>query len=69
MRQRVDTVKPDVHVRRFAEAALARPLTDGNVVDVVTRAAERLQIKAYEPHWRIREAAPSGALPHASAPA
>jgi len=28
MRQGVDTVKPDVHVRRFAEAAVGRKLND-----------------------------------------
>jgi hypothetical protein len=38
MRQGVDTVKPDVHVRRFAEAAVGRPLSDAEVVEVVTRA-------------------------------
>jgi hypothetical protein len=56
MRQGVDTVKPDVHVRRFAEAAVGRRLGDGDVVDVVTEAARRLGIKAYELDWRIWEA-------------
>lgn len=57
MRQGVDTVKPDVHVRRFAEAAVGRPLGDGDVIDVVTRAARALDLKAYELDWRIWEAA------------
>lgn len=39
MRLGVDTVKPDVHVRRFAEEAVGRPLGDEDVVEVVTRAA------------------------------
>jgi hypothetical protein len=57
MRQGVDTVKPDVHVWRFAEAAVGRPLDDEkDVVEVVTRAAETLGIKAYELDWRIWEA-------------
>lgn len=37
MRQGVDTVKPDVHVRRFAENAVGRGLTDQDVVDVVVK--------------------------------
>lgn len=63
MRQGVDTVKPDVHVRRFAEAAVGRSLNDSDVVDVVSRAARKLRIKAYELDWRIWEASRAGALP------
>jgi hypothetical protein len=62
MRQGVDTVKPDVHVRRFAEAALGRRLNDWDVVDVVTRAASRLGLSATELDWRIWEASRVGAL-------
>jgi hypothetical protein len=39
MRQGVETVKTDVHVRRFAERAVGRALNDQDVVEVVTRAA------------------------------
>jgi len=56
MRQGVDTVKPDVHVRRFAEAAVGRPLSDEDVVEVVTKAAHQLGKKAYELDWAIWEA-------------
>jgi hypothetical protein len=56
MRQGVDTVKPDVHVRRFAESAVGRPLSDGDVIEVVTKAAQGLGLKAYELDWRIWEA-------------
>ena len=56
MRQGVDTVKPDVHVRRFAESAVGRPLGDPEVIEVVSRAAKRLGIKAYELDLRIWEA-------------
>ena len=56
MRQGVDTVKPDVHVRRFAEAAVGRALSDADLVEVVTRAARELGIKACELDWRIWEA-------------
>jgi hypothetical protein len=63
MRQGVDTVKPDVHVRRFAEAAVGRPLSDADLVEVVTRAARALEIDAHQLDWRIWEAARSGASP------
>jgi hypothetical protein len=69
MRQGVDTVKPDVHVRKFVEAAVGRALTDGDVIEVVTKAATRLEIKAYELDWRIWEASRGGALPYPVAPA
>jgi hypothetical protein len=64
MRQGVDTVKPDVHVRRFAEDAFGRQLSDDEVVEVVTRAARLLNIKAYEFDWRIWEASRGGSPPH-----
>jgi hypothetical protein len=55
MRQGVDTVKPDVHVRRFAERAVGRALTDTEVVEVVTKAAHQIGLKAYELDWAIWE--------------
>jgi hypothetical protein len=61
-------VKPDVHVRKFAEAAVGRPLSDADVVDVVTRASRALGIKAYELDWRIWEASRGGTLPSPAAP-
>ena len=57
MRQGVDTVKPDVHVYRFAEGTLGWPLSDSEVVSLVTRAADTLGIPARELDWRIWEAA------------
>ncbi len=60
MRQGVNTVKPDVHVHRFAAAAVGRPLTDREVVEVVTQAAQRIGLNAYELDWRIWEAARGG---------
>jgi hypothetical protein len=53
MRQGIETVKPDVH--RFAETALDRKLNDGEVVEVVSRAAVVLGVKAYELDWSIWE--------------
>ena len=62
MRQGVDTVKPDVHVRRFAERPVGRPLSDTEFVEVVTAAAHRLGKKAYELDWAIWEASRAGGL-------
>jgi hypothetical protein len=68
MRQGVDTVKPDVHVRRFAEAAVGRKLNDHDVIELTTRAAGSIGIKAFELDWRIWEASRGGALPYPAAP-
>jgi hypothetical protein len=53
MRQGVETVKPDVHVRRFVEAALGRPLADACVVEAVERAAKKLGLQANALDWAI----------------
>jgi hypothetical protein len=42
MRCGVETVKPDVHTRRFTERCLSRALTDTDIVELVTRAARQL---------------------------
>jgi hypothetical protein len=68
MRQGVDTVKPDVHVRRFAEAAVGRKLNDQDVIELTTRAAARIGVKAFELDWRIWEGSRGGALPHPTPP-
>jgi hypothetical protein len=68
MRQGVDTVKPDVHVRRFAEAAVGRTLNDQDVIELTAKAAQRLGIKAFELDWRIWEASRGGTLPYPSEP-
>ncbi|MFQ5968140.1 MAG: hypothetical protein ACE5MI_11110 [Acidimicrobiia bacterium] len=68
MRQGVDTVKPDVHVRRFAEAAVGRSLNDEEVVAVVSEAARRLGLKAFDLDWRIWKASRGRTPPHPTAP-
>jgi tRNA U55 pseudouridine synthase TruB len=68
MRQGVDTVKPDVHVRRFAEAAVGRALTDRDVIELATLTAASIGIKAFELDWRIWEASRGGALPYPDQP-
>lgn len=55
MRQGVETVKPDVHLRRFAERAVERTLSDQEVIDLVTQAAGALGMKAHELDWGIWE--------------
>lgn len=42
MRLGVDTVKPDVHLRRFVEDVVGHPVTDDELVRAVTQAARRL---------------------------
>ncbi|MFQ5524527.1 MAG: hypothetical protein ACE5F5_13305 [Acidimicrobiia bacterium] len=37
----MDTTKPDAHVRRFAEKAVGRNLSDEDEIKAVTRAAHR----------------------------
>jgi hypothetical protein len=58
MRQGVDTVKPDVHVHRFASRVLGRPVTDTDVVEVIVEAARRLGRPPHRLDWAIWEAAP-----------
>jgi hypothetical protein len=55
MRQGIETVKPDVHVRRFAEEALGRRLGDAELVAAFEAVAKGLSLKAYELDWRIWE--------------
>jgi hypothetical protein len=63
MRQGIDTVKPDVHLRRFGEAAVGRPLGDSDLIELTTRAARRLGVPAADLDYRIWEssAAPARA--------
>jgi hypothetical protein len=60
--------RQDVHVRRFAQAAIGRRLSDNEVVEVVTRAARLLELKAYELDWRIWEASRSSNHPYPTQP-
>jgi len=62
MRQGVDTVKPDVHVRRFAEGVLGRGPGDTELIALVTAAAGRIPISARELDWAIWEASRRGDL-------
>jgi hypothetical protein len=56
MRQGVETVKPDVHLRRFVRSVVGDDnFTDSELVSVLERVANRLGLKAYELDWRIWE--------------
>lgn len=58
MRQGVETIKPDVHVRRFVESIIHRTPTDDELdelVEALEKVARRLGLKAYEFNWRICE--------------
>ncbi|HET9060020.1 MAG TPA: hypothetical protein VFN61_08875 [Acidimicrobiales bacterium] len=62
MRQGIDTVKPDVHVHRFAAKALGRQLSDADVVEVTVAAANRVGRPAHRVDWAIWEAGRGGAV-------
>jgi len=58
MRQGVETIKPDVHVRRFVESIIHRTPTDDELdelVEALEKVARRLGLKAYELDWKIWE--------------
>jgi len=55
MRQGVETIKPDVHVRRFVESIIHRSPTEDELVEALEKVAKQLGLKAYELDWRIWE--------------
>jgi len=56
MRQGIETIKPDVHVRRFVESIVQRAdFTDSELVSTLESVAKQLRLKAYELDWRIWE--------------
>jgi len=46
MRLGVDTVKPDVHVRRFVEVVVGHRVSDAELIRVIEKAARRLGLPA-----------------------
>ena len=62
MRLGAQSVKPDVHVRRFVETALGRRLSDPDVVAAVTQTAATLGITPKDLDWRIWEARGTAAV-------
>jgi hypothetical protein len=55
IRQRVETIKPDVHVHSFVKSVIGRDLGDQEVVRLLEEVARRIGLKAYELDWRIWE--------------
>jgi hypothetical protein len=56
MRQGIETIKPDRHVRRFVESIIHRSdVTDEDLVVSLEQVATELRLKAYELDWRIWE--------------
>jgi len=55
MRQGIETVKPDVHLRRFVESIVHHEFTDYELVGELEKVARQLGLKAYELDWRIWE--------------
>jgi hypothetical protein len=55
MRSGVETAKPDVHTRHFIEATLGRRASDDDIVQAISRAAERLGWSTRELDWSIWE--------------
>lgn len=62
MRQGVETVKPDVHLRHFIDSIIGHSFTDYELVDVLEKVAKQLGLKAYELDWRIWEHQKSASL-------
>ena len=55
MRQRVPSIKPDVHVTRFFQRVLDRGLNDQEIVSLGMEAAKQMGVPAHELDWRIWE--------------
>ncbi|MEA1965275.1 MAG: hypothetical protein U9O41_09190 [Candidatus Aerophobetes bacterium] len=55
MRQGVETIKPDVHIRHFIDSIIHRTLPDNELVTILEKVAKQLGMKAYELDWRIWE--------------
>ena len=55
MRQGVETIKPDVHVMRFVETTIGRPVDAEIAVSSLTCVAKELGIVVYKLDWAIWE--------------
>jgi len=53
VRQGLETVKPDIHLRRFVKSIIHRDLPDNKLVGVLENVAKQLGLKACELDWRI----------------
>jgi hypothetical protein len=55
MRQGVQTIKPDVHIRDFVLSVAGVWLEDEQLVEVLLNVAEELQVPPADLDWRIWE--------------
>lgn len=55
MRLGVPTVKPDVHVLRFCEAALGRPVSEEEAIAGLTGVADKIGVPPHRLDWSIWE--------------
>jgi hypothetical protein len=63
MRQGVETIKPDVHVLRFVQNAVGRPVKETVAVEALMRVAHEIGIPAYKLDWAIWEAGVGNIVP------
>ncbi len=61
IRQGVESIKPDVHVLRFVEKAIGRPVKETVAVEALVRAAKDLETPVHKLDWAIWEAGRGGA--------
>jgi len=59
--QGVETVKPDVRLRRFTEGVVGRRLGDAELVALLETVAKELGVPAYRLDWAIWES--TGTVP------
>jgi len=55
MRQGIKTIKPDTHLINFLKSIVHHSFTEKELVAVLERVAEELELKAYELDWKIWE--------------
>ena len=55
MRQGVESIKPDTHVKRFVQEILGYEAAETRVVELLCQTAKEMKVKAYELDWRIWE--------------
>jgi hypothetical protein len=62
IRQGVESIKPDVHVLRFAAEAVGRPVKETVAVEALVRAAKDLGMPVHKLDWAIWEAGRGGSV-------
>jgi hypothetical protein len=55
MRVGIETIKPDIHIKKFITSIIGREIDDSEIVRVLEKIAKNLGVKAYELDWSIWE--------------